>query len=230
MNDNIICSIFDHGTVTEDKPRIITKVIEGTCSDSKYTFTLAGRLSEPCDSDLQTVILSSPPTNLTCILDYIIEVALPGFIDKRRLRNLKDIQAFIIKITCTIPFPLNDTNIIVSEVKGTFRTEDDPEVFSYDLSNIEQINNKITCLKEEETEPENNDDTQNENEEENQSGDKDDSQSGDKDDNTQNENEEENQSGDNDDSQSGSESNKEEDSGNIIQLSCYLFIFILFVF
>ena len=46
MNDNIICSIFDDGTVTEDKPRIITKVIEGTCSDSKYTFTLAGRLSE----------------------------------------------------------------------------------------------------------------------------------------------------------------------------------------
>ena len=54
---------------------------------------------------------------------------------KRRLRNLEDIQTFIIKITCTIPFPLNDTNIIVSEVKGTFTT--DKEVLSYDLSNIE---------------------------------------------------------------------------------------------
>ena len=229
MNDNIICSIFDHGTVTEDKPRIITKVIEGTCSDSKYTFTLAGRLSEPSHLDSHTVTLSSPPTNLTCILDYIIEVALPGFIEKRRLRNLEDIDAFIIKITCTIPFPLNDTNIIVSEVKGTFRTEDDPEVFSYDLSNIEQINNKITCLKEEETEPENNDNTQNENEEENQSGDNDDSQNGDNDDTKSGDNED-TKNGDNDDSQSGSESNKEEDSGKIIQLSCYLFMFILFVF
>ena len=223
-----------HGTLTEDKPRIITKVIEGTCSDSKYTFTLAGRLSEPCDSDLHTVILSSPPTNLTCILDYIIEVALPGFIEKRRLRNLEDIDAFIIKITCTIPFPLNDTDIIVSEVKGTFTT--DKEVLSYDLSNIEQINNKITCLKEEETESENNDDTQNENEEENQSGDKDDSQSGNKDDTKSGENDDsqsgdkdDTKNGDNDDSQSGSESNKEEDSGKIIQLSCYLFMFILFV-
>ena len=42
MTDIITCSTFEEGTITEEQPLIMTKVNEGTCSDSKYTFTLEG--------------------------------------------------------------------------------------------------------------------------------------------------------------------------------------------
>ena len=128
---------------------------------------------------------------------------------------------FTIIITCIISSFLNDVNISVNEVKTLFDIDKvESKYMLFDLNDMSQINDRITCpneeintteTEEEISEPENNYDTQNENEEENQSRDKDD---------TQNENEEENKS----------VSNKEEDSGKIIQLNGYLFMFILFVF
>ena len=120
-----------------------------------------------------------------------------------------------------------------SEGQSTGRIVD----MSFDLSNIVQMNNKITCHIKEITPPVNNNDTQSEDKDHSQSGDKDDTQSGDNDDSQsgnkddiQSGDKDNNQSGNKDDTQSGSESNKEEDSGKIIQITGYLLMFILFVF
>ena len=131
-------------------------------------------------SDTVRVTLSSPyNTTLTCTMDYIVSpeqsFSLIDIACIIRLRNLEDIElsethpGFAIIITCIISSFLNDVNISVNEVKTLFDIDKvEPKYMLFDLNDISQINNKITCpneeintteTEEEISEPENNNDT-----------------------------------------------------------------------
>ena len=112
-------------------------------------------------SDTVRVTLLSPyNTTLTCTMDYIVSpeqsFSLIDIACIIRLRNLEDIElsethpGFAIIITCIISSFLNDVNISVNEVKTLFDIDKvESKYMLFDLNDMSQINDRITCPNEE---------------------------------------------------------------------------------
>ena len=105
------------------------------------------------------VSLSSPSSiTPTCTLENIVSPQYSYYLSEiacsNGIRNLQDtFRGIPFIITCSISSSLSDATITVSEVKGKVEIEENKyEVKSFDLSNIEQINNTITCLIEDRSE------------------------------------------------------------------------------
>ena len=127
MTDTITCSTFEESTinVTEDSSAIITKVNEGTYSDSNYTFKLEGHTIDKFSSDIPTVTLSSPSSiSPICTLDYIMNLENIDHLEslcKYGLRHLNEYfegDSFPIIITCSISSSLSDATITLDGVKS----------------------------------------------------------------------------------------------------------------
>ena len=128
----------------------LKNVNKGSCANSKYTFTLTGTTDAPITGSTSTVAvtLSSPAsTTATCtIADATAAQAAEEEVSDRRRLAAGDVT-----ITCTISTALDEATLTVSGVK----------VNNADavITNLVQINDKVTCKASEEGNGGNEDDS-----------------------------------------------------------------------